>query len=186
MQKEGRRAAVLATDEGQAKQGALYLGVERFTNLGLVQVLTIIYRHIWEGLRQVWPDAQWPGQHPLTSLRLWSGSSTVLTPARKAPISFSLMPPTGMTRPRRETSPVMAIWGGTGLLLNKEIKATAWATTARTSKMSHRKLRMVWKSSMSSKLSQPNLGLVHLVLAWPLGIGPDLAEPFPNVPVNDC
>jgi hypothetical protein len=55
MQKEGRRAAVLATDEGQAKQG----------DLGLVQVLTIIYRHIWEGLRQVWPDAQWPGQHQM-------------------------------------------------------------------------------------------------------------------------
>ena len=31
MQKRRRRAAVLATDEGQAKQGALYLGVERFT-----------------------------------------------------------------------------------------------------------------------------------------------------------
>lgn len=34
-------------------------------SLGLVQVLTIIHRHIWEGLRQVWPDAQWPGQHQM-------------------------------------------------------------------------------------------------------------------------
>jgi hypothetical protein len=34
-------------------------------NIDLVQLLTIIPRHIWEGLRQVWPDAQWPGQHQM-------------------------------------------------------------------------------------------------------------------------
>ncbi|CAG8058001.1 unnamed protein product [Penicillium nalgiovense] len=28
--------------------------------------LEIVYvKHIWEGLRQVWPDAQWPGQHQM-------------------------------------------------------------------------------------------------------------------------
>ena len=41
----------------------------------------------------------------LTSLRFWAGSSTVLTPARSAPISFSLIPPTAVMRPRREISP---------------------------------------------------------------------------------
>lgn len=41
----------------------------------------------------------------LTSLRLCAGSNTVLTPARRAPISFSLMPPTAVTRPRNEISP---------------------------------------------------------------------------------
>lgn len=35
-------------------------------NLDLVQLLTIVHRHIWEGLRQVWPDAQWPGQHQMS------------------------------------------------------------------------------------------------------------------------
>lgn len=40
-----------------------------------------------------------------TSFRFCAGSSTVLTPARSAPISFSLIPPTAVTRPRREISP---------------------------------------------------------------------------------
>jgi hypothetical protein len=41
----------------------------------------------------------------LTSLRFCAGRTTVLTPARSAPISFSLMPPTAVTRPRSEISP---------------------------------------------------------------------------------
>jgi hypothetical protein len=41
----------------------------------------------------------------LTSLRFFAGSSTVLTPARRAPISFSLIPPTAVMRPRSEISP---------------------------------------------------------------------------------
>lgn len=41
----------------------------------------------------------------LTSLRFCAGSSTVLTPARRAPMSFSLIPPTAVTRPRRDISP---------------------------------------------------------------------------------
>ena len=45
----------------------------------------------------------------LTSLRFWAGSSTVLTPARRAPISFSLIPPTAVMRPRREISPCV-LW----------------------------------------------------------------------------
>lgn len=48
------------------------------------------------------------------SLRFASGSRTRSTPARSAPISFSLMPPTGRTRPRRLTSPVMASEGARG------------------------------------------------------------------------
>lgn len=39
------------------------------------------------------------------SFRFCAGRSTVLTPARSAPISFSLMPPTAVTRPRSEISP---------------------------------------------------------------------------------
>jgi succinate dehydrogenase hydrophobic anchor subunit len=31
-------------------------------------ILTIGYRHIWEGLRTIWPDAQWPGQHHMNLL----------------------------------------------------------------------------------------------------------------------
>ena len=45
------------------------------------------------------------GGRSLISFRFCAGSSTVLTPARRAPISFSLMPPTAVTRPRREISP---------------------------------------------------------------------------------
>jgi hypothetical protein len=41
----------------------------------------------------------------LTSFLFWLGRSTVFTPARSAPINFSLMPPTAVTRPRREISP---------------------------------------------------------------------------------
>ena len=45
----------------------------------------------------------------LTSLRFWAGSSTVLTPARRAPISFSLIPPTAVMRPRKEISPCVSV-----------------------------------------------------------------------------
>ncbi len=44
-----------------------------------------------------------------TSLRFWAGSSTVLTPARRAPISFSLIPPTAVMRPRKEISPCVPV-----------------------------------------------------------------------------
>mmetsp|Transcript_1661 Transcript_1661/g.4155 ORF Transcript_1661/g.4155 Transcript_1661/m.4155 type:complete len:295 (-) Transcript_1661:2533-3417(-) len=43
------------------------------------------------------------------SLRFRSGKMTCLSPARCAAITFSRMPPTGRTCPRRETSPVMAV-----------------------------------------------------------------------------
>lgn len=39
------------------------------------------------------------------SFLLCAGNNTVLTPARSAPISFSLIPPTAVTRPRKEISP---------------------------------------------------------------------------------
>lgn len=45
------------------------------------------------------------GGRSFVSFRFCSGSNTVFTPARRAPISFSLMPPTAVTRPRREISP---------------------------------------------------------------------------------
>lgn len=47
------------------------------------------------------------GGRSLVSFRFCAGRSTVLTPARRAPISFSLMPPTAVTRPRREISPCL-------------------------------------------------------------------------------
>ena len=43
------------------------------------------------------------------SLRLRAGSMTRLMPARWAATTFSLMPPTGSTSPRREISPVIAV-----------------------------------------------------------------------------
>ena len=43
------------------------------------------------------------------SLRLRAGSITRLIPARCAATTFSLIPPTGSTRPRREISPVIAV-----------------------------------------------------------------------------
>ena len=43
------------------------------------------------------------------SLRLRAGSITRFKPARAAATTFSLMPPTGSTRPRRLISPVMAV-----------------------------------------------------------------------------
>ena len=42
------------------------------------------------------------------SLRFFSGMMMRLMPARWAARTFSLMPPTGSTRPRRLISPVMA------------------------------------------------------------------------------
>ena len=49
-----------------------------------------------------------------------AGRSTVLTPARRAPMSFSLTPPTAVIRPRREISPWLYLltvenerWGDT-------------------------------------------------------------------------
>jgi hypothetical protein len=37
----------------------------------------------------------------------------------------------------------------------------------------------------SKNCLQTALDEVHLMLARPLGIGPDLTKPFPNVPVNE-
>ena len=66
----------------------------------------------------------------LTSFLFCCGRMTFLTPAVSAPINFCLMPPTGMTLPRSENSPVMAMVGGTVLPLNRLIKATVWAIPA--------------------------------------------------------
>ena len=48
---------------------------------------------------------------------------TVFTPARSAAMSFSGRPPMGMTRPVRETSPVMAYSGLTDLPVRREARA---------------------------------------------------------------
>jgi len=64
------------------------------------------------------------------SFRLEAGNRTVLTPARRAPISFSLIPPTAVTFPRSDISPVMAIVGGTALPENRDMRAIVWAIPA--------------------------------------------------------
>jgi len=56
------------------------------------------------------------GRHFLESLRLRAGSITRWIPARIAASTFSLMPPTGSTRPRRLISPVIAVVGAHGAL----------------------------------------------------------------------
>ena len=45
------------------------------------------------------------GEITTYSFRFCVGRSTVFTPARKAPMSFSLIPPTAVTRPRSDISP---------------------------------------------------------------------------------
>src|SRR5229473_954673 len=64
------------------------------------------------------------------SLRLPSGSTTVLMLARCAAITFSLMPPTESTLPRRVISPVMATSCRTGRSPITEAMQVAMATPA--------------------------------------------------------
>ena len=56
----------------------------------------------------------------MTSLRLRSGRMTRLMPARCAARNFSLMPPTGSTRPRSVISPVIATSLRIGLLVSSD------------------------------------------------------------------
>ena len=58
------------------------------------------------------------------------GSMTVLRPARAAATTFSLMPPTGRTRPRRLISPVIAVSLRTGRSVSSEASAMNIATPA--------------------------------------------------------
>ena len=51
-------------------------------------------------------------------------------PARAAAMTFSRMPPTGRTRPRRLISPVMAVVGGTARSVMSDASATNIATPA--------------------------------------------------------
>src|SRR3569623_1578993 len=66
----------------------------------------------------------------MTSLRLRSGRMTRLMPARWAARNFSLMPPTGSTRPRSVISPVMATSLRTGFPVSKDAMATNIVTPA--------------------------------------------------------
>ena len=62
--------------------------------------------------------------------RLRAGSMTRLIPARCAATTFSLMPPTGSTRPRRLISPVIAVSLRTVRSVSSETSAMNMATPA--------------------------------------------------------
>src|SRR2546429_1715967 len=59
------------------------------------------------------------------SLWLRAGTTTVLTPARAAAVSFSLSPPIGSTRPRSVSSPVIATSWRAGRWHNSDASAVA-------------------------------------------------------------
>src|SRR3989449_4858522 len=59
------------------------------------------------------------------SLWLRAGTTTVLTPARAAAVSFSLSPPVGSTRPRSVSSPVIATSWRAGRWHNSDANAVA-------------------------------------------------------------
>src|SRR5213080_1363278 len=64
------------------------------------------------------------------SLRLRAGTSTVLTPARAAAVSFSLSPPIGRMRPRSVSSPVIATSWRAGRRHRSDASAVAIAIPA--------------------------------------------------------
>src|SRR5579859_3651242 len=64
------------------------------------------------------------------SPRFWSGRITCFTPKRAAASTFSLMPPTRRTRPRRLISPVMATSERTRRCINNEARAATMVTPA--------------------------------------------------------
>src|SRR5204863_185888 len=64
------------------------------------------------------------------SLRLRAGTSTVLTPARAAAVSFSLSPPIGRMRPRNVSSPVIATSWRAGRRHRSDASAVAIAIPA--------------------------------------------------------
>src|SRR6185295_4518130 len=64
------------------------------------------------------------------SLRFCSGRMTRLIPARFAARTFSLMPPTGSTRPRKLISPVIAVSERTSRCVSKEASAATIVTPA--------------------------------------------------------
>src|SRR5213080_3309826 len=65
-----------------------------------------------------------------TSLWLRAGTSTVLTPARAAAVSFSLSPPIGRMRPRSVSSPVIATSWRAGRRHKSDASAVAIAIPA--------------------------------------------------------
>ena len=64
------------------------------------------------------------------SRRFRAGRITVRMPAREAATHFSLMPPTGMTTPRRLISPVIATSERTVRCVSSDAKDVAMATPA--------------------------------------------------------
>ena len=63
-------------------------------------------------------------------MRLRAGRVTALSPARAAATTFSLMPPTGSTKPRRLISPVIAVSLRTVRWVNSDTSAVYIATPA--------------------------------------------------------
>ena len=66
----------------------------------------------------------------LTFFSLRLGRSTSVTPWRRAASTFSLMPPTGRTRPDRVISPVIATSPRTGRPVSSDATAAAIVTPA--------------------------------------------------------
>src|SRR5688500_17396223 len=64
------------------------------------------------------------------SLRFSSGNRTCFKPLRAAARTFSLMPPTGSTRPRKLISPVIAKSDRTGRRIKSDASATVIVTPA--------------------------------------------------------
>ncbi len=79
----------------------------------------------------------------MTSLRLRSGSTTRLMPARWAASTFSLMPPTGSTVPRRVISPVIATSPRTRRPVSSDTSATVIDDARRGPVLRHGALRHV-------------------------------------------
>ena len=77
----------------------------------------------WSARRTVWSISS-------RSLALAAGRMTVLIPLRKAAMVFSFSPPMGSTRPRRVTSPVMAIPRRTEQPVRAETMAVVMAMPA--------------------------------------------------------
>ncbi len=71
------------------------------------------------------PESTSPARSSFTFGSLSDGRSTCFTPARLAARTFSLIPPTGSTRPLKVISPVMAKRG----LISREVRAETMAVT---------------------------------------------------------
>ncbi len=107
------------------------------------------------------------------SRRFRAGNITRVRPAAAAATTFSLIPPTGSTRPRRLISPVMAVSLRTLRPVSNEVRAVNMATPALGPSLGVAPAgTWMWMSLFSNWLeSTPNLTpsvLTRLSAAWAL------------------